>query len=147
MKYLLYHSCGLLIDNPVVFILRVFEITVRKVCAERLTRLSFCFEHSADFPAGVLGVELIEDIDERCHVVHKIILDTESGVFDEVLFKPYKCRQLVASERILREIRQTVINRNLTVFRRPLDEICQLRFVTGNLMYRRSRVFGSILRS
>lgn len=52
-----------------VFILRVLDVTIRWVSAERLSGLTFEFEHSADFTAGVLGIELIEDIDERRHIV------------------------------------------------------------------------------
>jgi hypothetical protein len=61
--------CGLLINNPVVFILRVFDIPIRRVCAERLSGLTLGFEHGPDLAAGVLGIEFIEDIDERRHIV------------------------------------------------------------------------------
>ena len=69
MKHFFHVFGGLLIDNPVQFVLRVFHLPMRRVCAEQLTRLPFRLKHSADFPAGILGVKLVEDIDERGHVV------------------------------------------------------------------------------
>ena len=64
-----HHICGLLINDPVVFILRVFDVAIGRIRTQRLAGLSFGFEHSPDFAAGILGIELIENVDERCHVI------------------------------------------------------------------------------
>lgn len=60
---------GFFVHNPMQLVLRVFDISVWRIRAERLSRLSFCFENSSYLPARVLGVELVENVDERRHVI------------------------------------------------------------------------------
>ena len=52
-----------------VFVLRVFDVAVGRVRAQRFAGLPFGFEHSPNLSAGVLGIELIENVDERGHVI------------------------------------------------------------------------------
>ena len=65
-----HHLGGFLVHDPMQLVLRVFDIPVWRIRAERLSRLSLCLENGAYLPARILGVELVENVDERCHVVH-----------------------------------------------------------------------------
>lgn len=56
-----------------VFVIGVFQIAVRRIGSQRFTGISFGAEHSLDFLAGVFGVELVENVDERRHVVLHLI--------------------------------------------------------------------------
>ena len=60
------------------FILRVLQIAVRWIGAERI---ALRLEHSLYFPAGVFGVELVENVDEGRHVVFRAV-DTVHAVVD-----------------------------------------------------------------
>lgn len=80
-EYLPDHLCGLLVHDPVVFILRVLQVAVRRIGAERLSGIALRLKHSLDFPAGILGVELVENIDEGRHVVFRAV-DTVHAVVD-----------------------------------------------------------------
>src|SRR5690554_7094492 len=62
------HFGGFLIYNPVQLIFRVLNITVRRIGAERLARLSLGFEHSTDFLASILSVPFINNVKKRCKV-------------------------------------------------------------------------------
>lgn len=64
-----------------VFILRVLQIAVRWIGAERLAGIALRLEHSLYFPAGVFGVELVENVDEGRHVVFRAV-DTVHAVVD-----------------------------------------------------------------
>ena len=46
-------------------VLRVFQIAVRRIRAERLSSLALCLEYGTDFLARILGVELVHDVEER----------------------------------------------------------------------------------
>ena len=56
---------GFFVYNPVQLVLRVFNIPVWWIRAEWLPRLPLCFENGSYLPACVLGVELVENVDER----------------------------------------------------------------------------------
>ena len=56
-----------------IFVRRVFQISVWHVGRKRFPGIAFCLEYSADLLACVLGIELVEDVDERCHVVIHLI--------------------------------------------------------------------------
>ena len=56
-----------------VFILRVLQITVRRVCGQRFAGVPFGAEHSLDLLAGILGVELVKDVDEGRHIVVHLV--------------------------------------------------------------------------
>ena len=73
-EYFPDYLCGFFVYNPVHLVLRVFDIPVWRICAERLAGLPFRFENGAYLPACVLGIELIENVDERCHVVFSLII-------------------------------------------------------------------------
>ena len=59
---------GFLIYNPEQLVFRVFNITVRRIGTEWLTRLSLGFEHSTDFLASILSVPFINNVKKRCKV-------------------------------------------------------------------------------
>ena len=56
-----------------VFVIGVFQITVRRIGSQRFTGIPFSSEYSLDFLAGVFGIELVENVDERRHVVVHLI--------------------------------------------------------------------------
>ena len=57
-----------------IFILRVFQITVWRIRAERLSGIALAAKHGFYLFAGVLGVEFVENIDEWRHVIINLIL-------------------------------------------------------------------------
>ena len=67
------HRSGLVINNPAGLIIRGFLVAVRRIGAERLTRLALCLEHRTDFLAGVLGIKLVENVDERGQIAFLLI--------------------------------------------------------------------------
>ena len=80
MKNILDYLGGFFVHNPVQLILRVFDIPVWRVRTKWISRLHLCFENGADFAACVLGVELIENVDERRHVVIRLIVAVNAVV-------------------------------------------------------------------
>ena len=65
---------GLLVYDPMVFILRVLQISVGRIRAERFPGVSFCPEYHFHLLAGVFGVEFVENVDERGHIIVNLIL-------------------------------------------------------------------------
>ena len=59
MKYLLYDFSGFFVNDPVKLVFRVFYIPVGRICAERLSGLTFCFEYRPYLTTCVFGVKLI----------------------------------------------------------------------------------------
>ena len=72
-EYLPDHLCGLLIHNPVVLIFRVLQVPVRRIGTQWLASIALCLKHGLDLPAGILGIELVEDVDEGRHVVFRAV--------------------------------------------------------------------------
>lgn len=56
-----------------VFVIGVFQIAVRRIGSQRFTGIPFSSEYSLDFLAGAFGIELVENVDERRHVVVHLI--------------------------------------------------------------------------
>ena len=72
-KYLSNHLCGFFVHEPVRFIFRVFHISVWRIRTQRLAGLPLCLEHCAYLATGVFGVKFVKNIDERSHVVFRLI--------------------------------------------------------------------------
>ena len=72
-EYLPDHLCGLLVHDPVHIVLRVLQIAVRRIRAERLSGLSFCLEYGTDFLACILCIPFVYDVLERSKFVLTVI--------------------------------------------------------------------------
>ena len=79
-EYLPDHLGGLFIHDPMQAVLRVFDIPVWRIRAEWLASLSFRLENGAYLAARVFGVELVENVDERRHVVFSLIVAVNAVV-------------------------------------------------------------------
>lgn len=65
-------GCDIVYD-PVMLVIWVFEITIRRIGTQRFAGFAFCFEHRTDLLTGVLGIEFIENIDERSKIAVLLI--------------------------------------------------------------------------
>ena len=72
-KHLPYYRGRLRVYDPMVLVIGVFQIAVRRIGSQRFAGISFGTEHSLDFFAGVFGIELVENVDERRHVIVHLI--------------------------------------------------------------------------
>ena len=75
-----HDGSGLLVYDPVVFILRVLQVTIRRIRTERLSGIALGPEYSFHLLAGVLSVEFIENVDERGHIIINLILAVHTVV-------------------------------------------------------------------
>ena len=64
-----HDRCGLFIDDPMMLVFRILHITVWRGRCKRLAGIALCLKYGLYLTAGVLGIELVEDVDERRHVV------------------------------------------------------------------------------
>ena len=83
LEYVLQILCRLLIYDPSVFILRIFDIAVGWIRADWLARLALGFFDCLDLPAGVLCIEFVEDIDKRRHVVFCLAIAVDTVVYGD----------------------------------------------------------------
>lgn len=65
IEYLPHHFGGFFVDDPVILILRVFDVAERRNRRQRLSRLPLRLEHRTNLLAGVLGVPLVDDVQKR----------------------------------------------------------------------------------
>ena len=79
-KDLLDHFGGLIVNDPMVLVLRNFQITVWRIDCQRFAGVAFFAEHGLYLLAGVLGVELVEDVDEGRHVVVQLVFAVHAVV-------------------------------------------------------------------
>lgn len=70
-----------LIHDPAVLVLRIFEIAIRWIGTQRLTRFALGLEHRSDLLAGVLGVPFVDDIEERGKIA-VLLIGTVYAVVD-----------------------------------------------------------------
>lgn len=52
-EYLSYHRGGILVHDPAVLVLRVFEVAVWRIGTQRFAGLAFGLEHRTDLLDGV----------------------------------------------------------------------------------------------
>lgn len=58
----LHYHCRRFVHDPFCFVLRVFAIAKGNIGSQRYATLTFCFLHSPDFAAGVLGEKLVKPV-------------------------------------------------------------------------------------
>ena len=61
-KYLLYHRSSLRINEQMIFVFRVFAITMRGIVSDIITALHLGFERRSDFTGDVLRIVIIDDV-------------------------------------------------------------------------------------
>ena len=83
MKNLPDHFGGGFVDDPVILVLRIFNVAEGRIRAERLSGVSLGFKHGSDFPTGVLGVEFVEQVDERRHVVLRAVYAVHTVIYGD----------------------------------------------------------------
>ena len=79
--------CGFGVNNPSALILGVFNISVGRVRTQRFTRLSFCLKYGAYLFARILGVPLVDDIEEGGKIavlligtIHSVVYGNEADI-------------------------------------------------------------------
>ena len=61
-KYLLYHRSSLRINEQMIFVFRVFAITMRGIVPDIITALHLGSERRSDFTGDVLRIVIIDDV-------------------------------------------------------------------------------------
>ena len=79
-KDVTYNGSSFFVYDPVVFILRILQISIRRICTQGLAGITLCPKYGFHLFAGVLGVEFVENVDERSHIVINLILAVHSIV-------------------------------------------------------------------
>lgn len=76
-----------LVHYPVMLIVRVFEVAIRRIGTQRFAGFTLCLEHRTDFLTGVLGVPFVDDIKKRSKIavlligaVHAVVDGNESNI-------------------------------------------------------------------
>ena len=79
-KGFFYNLCCLRVNNPMVFILRIFDITVRRIGAKRFPGFALCLKDCSNLLTGILGIPFVDDVQERCEVAILTILGIDTVV-------------------------------------------------------------------
>ena len=61
-KYLLYHRSSLRINEQMIFVFRVFAITMRGIVSDIITALHLGSERRSNFTGDVLRIVIIDDV-------------------------------------------------------------------------------------
>ena len=61
-KYLLYHRSSLRVNEQMIFVFRVFAITMRGIVSDIITALHLGSERRSDFTGDVLRIVIIDDV-------------------------------------------------------------------------------------
>ena len=56
-----------------MFIVRVFEIAIRRIGTQRLAGFTLRLEHRSDFLTGVLGIPFVDDVEKRSKIAVLLI--------------------------------------------------------------------------
>ena len=87
LEYFSNHLGGILIHDPAMLILRIFEVAIGRIGTQRLTGFTLCLEHCSDLLAGVFGIPFVDDIEEGSKIavllvgtVHTVIDSDETDI-------------------------------------------------------------------
>ena len=69
MEYSSDNFCCFFIDNPLIFIVLVFDISIGWTASCMLSAFAFGFECELDFPLGISRIPLVHNIAKRGKII------------------------------------------------------------------------------
>ena len=63
------NSSRFFINDPVFRVIRIFRVAIRRMCCQILPGLTLLSHSSDDLLAGILHIELVDDVQERREVI------------------------------------------------------------------------------